>query len=212
MTLEGIKRLMDSEGNLDLHGRMDITALPDGLTVPGWLYLQESGITALPSCLVVGKGLDCTDAKALATLPDTLQVGTFLDLRGTAVKKLPDKLTVGTYLFLQGTAVAALPSELTVGIHIFVEGSPLENDPGVHRGNQFRSILQSLGMTKEAFEQKLAEYGYRHKGEIAKEIFAEIERTAMAKIDANLSVALLNDTYYLEAIDELKKKYTEEAI
>jgi hypothetical protein len=45
---------------------------------------------------------------------------------------------------------------------------------------------------------------------VAKEIFEEIENLAMSKIDADLSVVQLNDTYYIEAIDELKKKYTED--
>ena len=48
--------------------------------------------------------------------------------------------------------------------------------------------------------------GYRK----ASELLEEIERVAMSKIDANLSIATLDDTYYIEAIDELKKKYERE--
>ena len=52
----------------------------------------------------------------------------------------------------------------------------------------------------------LMKLGYRR----ATDIIAEIERIAMSKIDGDLSIAVLNDTYYIEAIDELKKKYESE--
>lgn len=63
--------------------------------------------------------------------------------------------------------------------------------------------------TCEAYKcAKIAyEKGYRKASEVAREIFEEIEKTAMSKIDTDLSIAVLNDTYYIEAIDELKKKY-----
>ena len=64
------------------------------------------------------------------------------------------------------------------------------------------------GSVKNAKE--LYAKGYRKASEVAEEIFAEIERVAMSKIDADLSVAILDDSYYIQAIDELKKKYTEE--
>lgn len=50
--------------------------------------------------------------------------------------------------------------------------------------------------------------GYRKASEVAREIFEEIERVAMSKIDA-LSIAILDDSYYIQAIDELKEKYIE---
>ena len=56
----------------------------------------------------------------------------------------------------------------------------------------------------------LYEAGYRKASDVAREIFAEIERIAMSKIDTDLSIAALTDTYYIEAIDELKKKYESE--
>ena len=52
--------------------------------------------------------------------------------------------------------------------------------------------------------------GYRKAFDVAREVFAEIERIAMSKIDGDLSIAVLNDTYYIEAIDEIKKKYESE--
>ena len=57
--------------------------------------------------------------------------------------------------------------------------------------------------------ERLFAKNYRKQSDVAREIFEEIEKTAMSKIDTDLSIAVLNDTYYIEAIDELKKKYTE---
>ena len=48
----------------------------------------------------------------------------------------------------------------------------------------------------------------RIKADTAKTIFAEIESLAMSKLDAGLSVAQLDDTYYIQAIDDLKEKYS----
>ena len=57
---------------------------------------------------------------------------------------------------------------------------------------------------------EVAIWGYRKASEVAREIFEEIERVAMSKIDTDLSITALNDTYYIEAIDEVKKKYESE--
>ena len=62
----------------------------------------------------------------------------------------------------------------------------------------------------ECLAECLYKAGYRKASDVAREIFAEIERIAMSKIDGDLSIAVLNDTYYIEAIDELKKKYESE--
>ena len=53
---------------------------------------------------------------------------------------------------------------------------------------------------------KLMNLGYRK----VLDVLDEIERVAMSKIDGDLSIAMLGDTYYIEAIDELKKKYESE--
>ena len=62
----------------------------------------------------------------------------------------------------------------------------------------------------EHYAEALYNAGYRKASDVVKEIFEEIERIAMSKIDGDLSIAVLNDTYYIEAIDELKKKYESE--
>ncbi|NWJ80347.1 hypothetical protein HX884_12015, partial [Enterobacter sp. SECR19-1250] len=44
--------------NLDLEDVSSVDALPDNLTVGGWLDLEGSSITALPDNLTVGGSLD----------------------------------------------------------------------------------------------------------------------------------------------------------
>ena len=78
-----IKKNTDKDGNIELSGTQ-ITALPDNLTVGGWLYLSGTQITALPDNLTVGGGLDLRGTQITA-LPDNLTVGGGLDLRGTQI-------------------------------------------------------------------------------------------------------------------------------
>ena len=79
------------DGDLDLSGNTGITALPDGLSVGGSLYLRGTGITALPDGLSVGGSLDLQDCTGITALPDGLSVGGYLDLRGTGITKVPKK-------------------------------------------------------------------------------------------------------------------------
>lgn len=75
----------------------------------------------------------------------------------------------------------------------------------IYELNHKRSVLDYFWIATE-----LHKLGYRKESEVAREIFSEIERAAMSKINENLSIAVLDDTYYIQAIDELKKKYLEE--
>ena len=86
LTLEEALARIDEDGDLDLRGT-GITALPDNLTVGGYLYLSGTGITALP---------------------DNLTVGGYLYLNGTGITALPDNLTVGGSLYLSGTGITAV--------------------------------------------------------------------------------------------------------
>ncbi|HBC1013510.1 TPA: hypothetical protein IGZ65_005312, partial [Escherichia coli] len=74
--------------NLELEYVDGVDALPDNLTVGGWLDLRGTAITALP---------------------DNLTVGCSLFLSNTAITALPDNLTVDGWLFLSNTAITALP-------------------------------------------------------------------------------------------------------
>ncbi|MFV8854864.1 hypothetical protein ABQ364_09995, partial [Serratia fonticola] len=61
---------------------------PEGLSVGGSLYLEGTGITALP---------------------EGLSVGGSLYLEGTGITALPEGLSVGGSLYLEGTGITALP-------------------------------------------------------------------------------------------------------
>ena len=71
-------------------------------------------------------------------------------------------------------------------------------------------MLCDFNCTQYEICKFLYENGYRKASEVAREIFEEIERVAMSKIDTDLNITALNDTYYIEAIDEVKKKYESE--
>ena len=71
----------------------------------GSLYLRGTGITALPDNLTVGGYLDLENCTGITALPDNLTVGGSLDLRGTGIAALPDNLTVGGSLYLRGTGI-----------------------------------------------------------------------------------------------------------
>ena len=68
ITEDDLGKYLDFPGYLILY-RLNITSLPDGLTVGGGLNLRETNITSLP---------------------DGLTVGGYLYLQGTKIKKIPD--------------------------------------------------------------------------------------------------------------------------
>ena len=94
----------------------------------GSLYLRGTGITALPDNLTVGGYLDLEGCTGITALPDNLTVGGSLYLRGTGITALPDNLTVGGYLYLRGTGITAKEvrkpkeGEIRDGRYIYVDG------------------------------------------------------------------------------------------
>ena len=89
LTLEQVNSMKDVQGNLDLSGHTELTALPDGFTVGGWVDL--SGCTSLTA------------------LPDGFTVGGWVDLSNTNIKN-PDHVrrlhnrdyVPGKYLYADG--------------------------------------------------------------------------------------------------------------
>ena len=77
--------------DLDLRGTQ-ITALPEGLSVGGYLDLSGTQITALP---------------------EGLKVGGSMYLRGTQITALPEGLSVGGSLYLRGTKITKIPKHLS---------------------------------------------------------------------------------------------------
>ena len=107
LTLEECKKMMEENvGSLYLHGTQ-ITALPDNLTVGGYLDLSGTQITALPDNLTVGGSLDLRETQITA-LPSSLCIGGCLyidetkipNIQKNRVKKLKDRDYVpGKYIY-----------------------------------------------------------------------------------------------------------------
>ena len=127
-------------GYLDLRGT-GITALPDNLTVGGYLDLENcTGITALPDNLTVGGYLDLRGT-GITALPDNLTVGGYLCLRGTGITALPDNLTVGGSLDLENcTGITALPDNLTVGDYLCLRGTGITGEVKVNKKLSSKAI------------------------------------------------------------------------
>ena len=122
-------------GYLDLEGTQ-ITALPEGLSVGRSLYLRGTQITALPEGLNVGGYLDLRGTQITA-LPEGLSVGRSLYLRGTQITALPEGLSVGGYLDLEGTQITALPEGLSVGRSLYLRGTQITALPeGLNVGGE----------------------------------------------------------------------------
>ncbi|EAY2166335.1 hypothetical protein AHZ41_14100 [Salmonella enterica] len=110
--------------HLDLENVSGIDALPDNLTVGGWLDLSGTSITALPDNLTVSGSLNLSGTRITA-LPDNLTVSGSLYLRGTSITALPDNLTVSGSLDLSGTSITALPDNLTVSGWLDLSGTSI---------------------------------------------------------------------------------------
>ena len=133
-TLEELNEMMDESGGSLYLRDTQITALPEGLTVGGYLDLENcTKITALPEGLTVGGYLDLRDTQITA-LPEGLTVGGYLDLRDTQITALPEGLTVGGSLDLENcTQITALPEGLTVGGYLDLRDTQITNDGKYHR-------------------------------------------------------------------------------
>ena len=70
-------------------------------------------------------------------LPDGLQVGGYLDLRGTNITALPDGLVVAGDLDISGTRISSLPDDLTVGGEIEADSHALATPPRVLREGDY---------------------------------------------------------------------------
>ena len=113
--------------SIDL-GYTEITSLPEGLTVGGYLDLRGTEITRLPEGLIVGGSLDLRGTK-ITSLPEGLTVGGYLDLRGTEITRLPEELIVGGVLDLEGTKITSLPEGLIVGGSLDLRGTKITSLP-----------------------------------------------------------------------------------
>ena len=92
------KEELKFEGDLDLR-RSNITSLPEGLKVDGYLNLSFCpNLTSLPKGLVVGEKLSLMYSK-IESLPEGLKVGDYLNLSDCKkLTSLPKGLKVGSLL------------------------------------------------------------------------------------------------------------------
>jgi hypothetical protein len=115
-------------GDLNLHDRAWLTALPERMAVEGCLNLWDCGhLAELPAGLSVGADLTLRGCRKLAVLPPDLAVGGTLDLQNcSGLTDLPDGLSVPGSLNLNGcAALAMLPSNLAVGGCLKLHGCAL---------------------------------------------------------------------------------------
>lgn len=108
--------------DLDLENT-DITKLPDGLNVRGYLDLRGTLITELPEGLKVGRNLF---------------------LMGTGITELPADLRIKENLHLWETDITELPDGLSIGGYIYID--PLQEELKSHiRSSKFASRLKISG-------------------------------------------------------------------
>jgi hypothetical protein len=134
------------DGNLNLSGVSgEITALPEGLRITGYLDLSNTNITKLPKDLMVGGFLNIRDT-AIETLPADMEiVGPFyaarsalreipeginlgrkdIELISTPIKSLPKNFTAYAKLTIVKTQIETLPPDLKVFGDIYIGKTPL---------------------------------------------------------------------------------------
>jgi hypothetical protein len=98
--------------SLSLSGSRHLTSLPEGLSVPGDLWLRGcTSLRELPEGLTAGNNLFLAGCTALTWLPEGLSVGNVLTLEGcTALTYLADRMFVGGDFCLRGcTSLTHLP-------------------------------------------------------------------------------------------------------
>jgi hypothetical protein len=118
-------RKLEKAPSLDLSNMTNLTCLPEGLSVPGYLYMNGcSALTHLPKKLSVGGNFYLTDCSALTQLPEGLRVGGTLQMsRCTALTRVAKNISVTGDLYMRGcTALTQLTERLLVGGNLSLRG------------------------------------------------------------------------------------------
>ena len=131
--LEEMPDMLIVNGDLDLSYCTRLAQLPRKLIVRGNLYLQHTQVITLPEFLLVGGDL-CLSGTPISGLPSHLLVGGYLDLSGCAqLTTLPDQLQVRTFLnlFQSGIGSFTEANDLQVGgVIVNQSGSLIINKNG----------------------------------------------------------------------------------
>ena len=112
---------------LDLR-KTEITSLPEGLNVDGWMFLDGSAITSLPDNLNVGGSLSI-DNTPINSLPRGLNIKGRLYANNTRITSLPEDLNVGGNIFLEDSDIISLPEGLNVHGHLHLCRSHITSLP-----------------------------------------------------------------------------------
>lgn len=75
--------------------------------------------------------------------------------------------------------------------------------------SEYDGVLSNWQKIHDGYTADCLEHYNKGRSDAAREIFEEIDRVAMSKIDENAPISTLDDTVYIQAIDEVRKKYTE---
>ena len=196
LTIEQAQEIMaKNEGNLNLFMQWDITALPDNLTVGGYLDLSGTGITALP---------------------DNLTVGGSLDLRGTGitdkrkerrkVKTLQDgNLVPGRYIYCDGILTHIKRIKQVGAYTLYIGKIPGKNVVSDGTYNAHCKELRD-GIADLAFKAAADRGADQYKGlSLDTELTVE-EAVTMYRIITG--ACRQGSASFVESLGELKEKYT----
>jgi len=93
-TLKNILDFLLEKENMDKPFRWKLVnnepLTKEELTIKGDLFLTDSDITSLPEGLKVGGYLDLGNCTSLTSLPEGLKIGAFLNIRKTKLAKYSD--------------------------------------------------------------------------------------------------------------------------
>ena len=210
LTLEKAKAMMGkNNGNLYLIGT-GITALPDNLTVGGWLDLSGTKITALPDNLTVGGNLYLIGT-GITALPDNLTVGGGLDLSGTritnpTVKRLRHgEYVPGKYLYADGILTHVKKKKKAGDYTVFVGKIPGHNV--VFDGKHYahcRTLRE--GIADLLFKSAIDRGADQYKGISLDDSFTVEELKTMYRI---ITGACQQGTQaFVDGLKERKERYT----
>ena len=104
----------DRYGSINLGDHPTLRSFPLR-RVRGYLWLQDCPLLrSLPTVLEVGRTLDLSVCPSLTRLPTTLRIGLALSLDHTPVTELPEDLEVGWSLFLRGSKIKRVPKSARI--------------------------------------------------------------------------------------------------
>ena len=134
------------DGNLDLADEQ-ITELPEGLDILGWLDISRTKIKKFPQNIKIGGSLlidetpienfaDCDQLivggdfdllkSEIQVLPNNFTVIGNFRMACSCVKELPNNLTIGGWLDISYTSISHIPESLAVGLWVIMDETNID--------------------------------------------------------------------------------------